>query len=329
MASRNSFLSALRVLRGESLSREPAAAGGDLALAGERRLPAARRARRALPWYLSVWIEIVRRKPLGTIGGAIVLAMLLAAIFADWLAPYGYAQTNLRHRFWGYGVAHWLGADQLGRDILTRVMYGARVSLYVGLGAVVIGSILATGIGIASGYLGGRLDLGVQRVVDAWLSFPALLLLMTLMSLVGPGVVQIIVVLGVSFGVGQSRVIRGVTLSLKEDVYVEAARALGCGHGRVILQHLLPNVVPTVIIVATVGLSTLILAEASLSFLGLGVPPPRPTWGGMLSLQGIQYMYQAPWMALWPGVALSLAVFGFNMLGDALRDLLDPRLRGR
>jgi peptide/nickel transport system permease protein len=298
-------------------------------MAGGRWLAVRRRGRRALPWYLAVWVEIVRKKPLGTIGGAIVLVMLLAAIFADWLAPYGYAQTNLRHRFWGHGAAHWLGADQLGRDILTRVMYGARVSLYVGLGAVAIGSILATAIGLASGYLGGRVDLGAQRVVDAWLSFPALLLLMTLMSLVGPGVAQIIVVLGVSFGIGQSRVVRGVTLSLKEEVYVESARALGCGHGRVIMQHLLPNVVPTVIVVGTVGLSTLILAEASLSFLGLGVPPPRPTWGGMLSLQGIQYMYQAPWMALWPGVALSLAVFGFNMLGDALRDLLDPRLRGR
>ncbi len=279
-------------------------------------------------WYLDVWVQMLRRKPLGTIGGAVVLVMLAAAVLADWLAPYGFAQTSLRERFIAMSPAHWLGTDQLGRDLLTRLIYGARISLYVGFGAVALGSMLATAVGVLSAYFGGRLDLWLQRGVDAWMAFPPLLLLMSIMSLLGPSVWNITAVLGIAFGIQNSRIIRGVALSVREHTFVESARALGAGHVRTTTAHILPNVLPTLIVVATTGLSTVILTEASLSFLGLGVPPPYPTWGGMLSLAGLDHMYEAPWLAIWPAVALSLAVFGFNMLGDALRDLLDPRLKG-
>jgi peptide/nickel transport system permease protein len=287
-----------------------------------------RRLDRTRPWYSDVWIQLLRHKPLGTLGAVIVVVMLGGAVLADVITPYGFAQTNLRERFAPISREHWLGADQLGRDLLTRLLYGARVSLYVGFGAVGLGCLIATLVGIGSAYFGGRVDLFLQRAVDAWMAFPPLLLLMSIMSLVGPGVWNITIVLGTAFGVQNSRIVRSTALSIKEHAYIEGARAAGAGHARITAGHILPNVLPTIIVVATTGLSTVILTEASLSFLGLGVPPPYPTWGGMLSLAGLDHMYRAPGLAIWPAVALSLAVFGFNMLGDALRDLLDPRLKG-
>ena len=272
--------------------------------------------------------RFVRRKPLGAVGGVIVVAMLVMAAFAEQIAPYGYDQTIRGARMKAPSAAHWLGTDNLSRDMWSRVVYGARVSITVGFLTVGTAVLLATAIGVSSAYFGGAWDLLVQRVVDAWLSFPYLIIILSVMAVLGPGLGNVVISLAVLIAATNSRVIRGATLGVMQNSYVEAARAMGCGHTRIIVLHLLPNVTATVIILATIGLGAVILAESALSFLGFGVPPPHPSWGGMLSGSGRTYMFRAPWMAIWPGVAISLAVFGFNMLGDALRDVLDPRLRG-
>jgi len=269
-----------------------------------------------------------RRKPLGAAGGLIVVGLVLLALFADRIAPYDFDETIAGARMRPPSARFWMGTDNLGRDVWTRVVFGARVSMTVGFGAVLLGTALATVIGVTSGYVAGGYDTVVQRIVDAWQSFPFLIIVLSLMAVLGPGRLNVILALGVAGAAGASRVIRSATVAVIGNRYVEGARALGCGHLRILARHVLPNVAAPIIILATIGLGSAILAESALSFLGFGVPPPYPSWGGMLSGAGRSYMYQAPWMALWPGAAISLAVYGFNMLGDALRDVLDPRLRG-
>jgi len=293
----------------------------------QRTEPAPRRASTAGRALRASW-RFARRKPLGALGGVIVASMLLMTVFAEQIAPYSYDDTIRGARLKPPSTAHWLGTDNLGRDMWSRIVYGARVSVTVGFAAIGLGILLATIIGVTSGYFGGAYDIVTQRVVDAWMSFPYLVIILSVMAVLGPGLLNVILSLAIIVGAINSRVIRGATIATAQHVYVEAARAMGATHGRIIVRHILPNVVATIIIVATIGLGGVILAESALSFLGFGVPPPKPSWGSMLSGSGRTYMFRAPWMAIWPGVAISLAVFGFNMLGDALRDVLDPRLRG-
>jgi peptide/nickel transport system permease protein len=277
---------------------------------------------------LAVVGRFARRKPLGALGGLIVVAMLVMAAFAEQIAPYSYDETIRGARMRPPGAAHWLGTDNLSRDIWSRVVFGARVSITVGFATIFLGTLVAAALGVSSGYFGGKYDLVVQRVVDAWMSFPYLVIILSVMAVLGPGLLNVILSLSIIVAATGSRVIRGATIAIAQHAYVEAARAMGCGHARIVIRHILPNVTATIIILATIGLGGVILAESALSFLGFGVPPPYPSWGSMLSGSGRTYMYRAPWMAVWPGVAISLAVFAFNMLGDALRDVLDPRLRG-
>ena len=285
------------------------------------------RRRPGLLWLRAV-LRFSRRKPLGAIGGALVLALLVMAAFAERIAPYDYDQTIRGARMQPPSAAHWLGTDNLSRDMWSRVVYGARISVTVAFSTIVLGTLCATAIGVSSGYFGGLYDTAVQRVVDAWISFPFFVILLSVMAVLGPGLLNVVLALAIVITAAGSRVVRGATLSVAQNAYVEAARAMGCGHLRILLRYIVPNVMATVIVLATIGLGGVILAEGGLSFLGVGVPPPYPSWGAMLSGSGRTYMYRAPWMAIWPGVAISLAVFGFNMLGDALRDVLDPRLRG-
>jgi peptide/nickel transport system permease protein len=285
------------------------------------------------PWRLPAMVRLVlrfvRRKPLGAIGGVIVLALLVMAVFAGQIAPYSYDQSIRGFRMKPPSGQFWMGTDNLARDVWSRVVYGARISVTVGFATVALATLMATAIGISSAYLGGAYDIVLQRVVDAWMSFPALVVVLSLMAALGPGLPNLILALSVLGAASASRVIRGATLSVMQNSYVEAARALGASHLRIVMLYVLPNVMATILILATIGLGAVILAESALSFLGFGIPPPYPSWGGMLSGSGRSFMYHAPWMAVFPGAAISLAVFGFNMFGDALRDVLDPRLTRR
>jgi peptide/nickel transport system permease protein len=272
--------------------------------------------------------RLLKEQPLGTACGMIVLLLILVAIFADALAPYPFDEMHLRDRMTGSSVQYLLGTDHIGRDLLSRLIFGARVSMLVGLAATTLNVLVAVLIGVTSGFLGGKVDLTVQRFVDAWMAFPGLLLLLTIMSLVGEGLLQIIVVLGITGGIGGSRVVRGAVIGVKENDYFLAARAVGTPTSQILLRHVLPNIMAPILIIFSINIGGVIIAEASLSFLGYGLPASVPSWGSLLSREGRQYMEVAPWLALWPGLCLTITVYSFNMFGDALRDLFDPRLRG-
>jgi peptide/nickel transport system permease protein len=283
--------------------------------------------RKRPPYLVDLLKRLVKEKPLGTVGAAIVLVLLLVGIFANWIAPYGYNDVWVGVKDGPSSAQFWLGTDNVGRDLLSRIVYGARISMFVGLGVSTIGVILNALIGIISGFVGGRTDMIIQRFVDAWMCFPGIFIILTIMGILGPGVIQMIVVLGVLYGITGSRTIRSAVISIKENVYIEAGRAIGCPVWRILLRHILPNIMAPLIIVFTVSIGSSILVESSISFLGYGIPPPIPSWGGMISQSRLD-MLDAPWLALWPGIALAIVVYGINMFGDALRDLLDPRLRG-
>ena len=272
--------------------------------------------------------RLVKEKPLSIIAGVVILLLMLVAIFADVLAPFPHDEVNIVDRMQAPSGRYLLGTDQLGRDLLSRLIFGARISLTVGLAATAVNVVVAVLIGGPSGFFGGRLDLAAQRFVDAWMAFPGLLLLLTIMSLVGRGVPQIIVVLGVTGGIGSSRVIRGAVIGVKENVYFQAAEAIGSTKSRTLIRHVLPNIAAPLIIIFTINVGAVIISEAALSFLGFGLPISVPSWGGMLSREGRQFMELAPRLALWPGLCLTIVVYCLNMFGDAVRDLLDPRLRG-
>jgi len=280
--------------------------------------------------------RLFREKPLGVVGLALVVLLFFSGIFADlgWmglpnvgLAPYSYKEVHVADRLTAPCAQYPLGTDGAGRDQLSRIIYGARISMIVGVAATALSTVISTVIGLTSGFIGGKFDIIVQRFVDAWICFPGLAIFLLLVSLIGRGVPQLIFVLSIG-GIGGSRGSRALAFWIKESVYVEATRAIGGSTTRIVLRHLLPNVMPMIVVGFSMGMGGVILAESSLSFLGFGLPPPIPSWGSMIGGPSRYHMQRAPWIPLFPGFALTLAVYGVNMFGDAVRDLLDPRLRG-
>jgi peptide/nickel transport system permease protein len=282
----------------------------------------------AKPVSHSFWARLWRDKPLGAVGGVVLLAFVLIGVFADFVAPFDFNEIAPLDRMQAPSLAHWFGTDNLGRDVLSRCIYGAQLSVIIGCSAAALATLISAVIGIVSGYFGGKIDLGLQRLVDAWMSFPDLIVLIVVVSVLGPGMPQIIFTLGLLLGIGGSRIVRSAVVSVREHMYVHAAQSTGASWPRILWKHVLPNVMPPIIVLFTTRVGSVILAESGLSFLGLGVPPPAPTWGSMLSGSGRTYMFQGPWLALAPGLCLTAVVYATNVFGDALRDLLDPRMRG-
>jgi peptide/nickel transport system permease protein len=274
-------------------------------------------------------VQFVKTKPLGAAGAAIILFMIGVAFLADVLAPFDPYHSDYGAQFARPSAEHLFGTDEFGRDILSRIMHGARIALFVGFIASFTGCTIGALLGVISAYAGGRVDLLLERLMDILLAFPQLILALAIASILGPAVQNVVIAIAIPIIPRAARVVRSTALSVKENVYVEAVHALGASRRRVILQHILPNVMAPYIIIVTAQLGAAILAEAALSYLGLGAAEPTPSWGLMLSGSAPSYAEKAPWIALFPGIAISLGVFGFNLFGDSLRDALDPKLRGR
>jgi peptide/nickel transport system permease protein len=272
-------------------------------------------------------LRLMRTQPLGAASLVVIVALVLTAVFAPAIAPYDPTSTEFRSLQSPNGT-NLFGTDDKGRDVFSRVIYGSRTSLKVGIIATAIGVIGGALVGLISGYFGGWADTIIQRLVDAMMAFPTLILALIMIAVLGTSIVNLMIVVGIAIIPGVGRIIRGVVLSEKQNQYVEATRAVGAGSARVVFRHILPNIMAPLIVIATSLLAGAILIEAGLSFLGLGTPPPTPSWGADLSGQARRFFIHAPWMAIFPGLAISLVVLAFNLLGDALRDVLDPRLRG-
>lgn len=280
----------------------------------------------------STWVRslrgFIRRQPLALVAILVLIPMVLAAVSAPLTAPFDPQEQHYDARFQPPNATYWLGTDDFGRDLLSRVMWGARVSLSVAVLAVLAGHTVGALVGLVSGYFGSWIDLGLQRLMDALMAFPTLVLALAVVAATGPSLLNVVLAIAMVEIPRSSRVIRSAVLAIRSSAFIEAAEVTGARGIRVMLRHILPNCLAPYVVVATIGLAQAILVEASLSFLGLGVPPPEPTWGGMLSGAAQRYALRAPWMVLWPGLAICLVVYAFSLIGDMLRDEWDPRLRG-
>lgn len=279
--------------------------------------------------FLQSLLLFCRRQPLGTVGMVLVLAMVFAGLSADWIAPYDPITNDFSAMSEAPSWAHWLGTDQFGRDIFSRIIFGARTALIVGLSCAVIGGFAGLILGVASAYFGGRVDLILQGALDIVMAFPLIIMALAVVAIFGTGVHNVIAAITIPLIPRCARVVRSSALAIRELPYVDAARTCGFGHARIILRHMVPNVVGPFLIMLTAFVGQAILAEASLSYLGLGVQEPTPAWGLMLQGGAEEYASTAPWIAVFPGLAIALTVFGISLFGDALRDALDPKLRSR
>jgi len=311
--------------------------------------------RRELPLWIGIWGQVVKKKPLAAFGLVIIGLLLFVGIFADFVAPEGLNEPHPdrveglddagRKALVGPSLSHPFGLDNLGRDVLSRVIFGARVSMFVAFGTVALGAGLGTVVGMLSAWLGGKADIFIQRIVDGVMVFPWLVVLIVIVTMLPSkppdipffpdlsipnwAVAKVVFSLGILNIAWISRIVRSAAMATRENQYVDAARSLGASGWRINVRHILPNIMAPIITIATLGLGFAILSEATLSFLGHGIPPPFPSWGGMLTTTGQQYLHRAPWLAIFPGLMIILVVFGINVLGDGLRDLLDPRLKGK
>jgi len=274
-------------------------------------------------------LRTARKKPLGTVSFLVIVLLVFTAVFAPLIAPYDPTATHPLAKLQGSSAAHLLGTDNLGRDVFSQIVLGARTSLWAGISATVCGTLLGSLIGMLSGYAGGKTDMAIQRCMDALQALPLLVLLLVVVVALGPSLWNIVWALSIGILPAAGRVVRSAALTVKNETFIEAARVVGARPLRILARHMLPNVAAIIIVIASVTIGGAILAEAGLSFLGLGVPPPTPSWGGMLTNSGRRYFELQPTLAIYPGLAISITVLAFNLLGDTLRDILDPRLRGR